>query len=218
MKFKVYINTILFYLGIRDILPRDIINEIKEIENNEILIDISQNSKFFFSELLKRPVYLRQEVYERLSKALLLLPGGIFLKIYDGYRTLEEQKKNWNREFEKIKDERLTRLRTANPYEDGYGGHQTGGAIDISLCDKNGNDLEMGTKVGEYNEKTKTKNCYLSLEEKRNRKILIDVLLLVGFKNYPVEWWHFCYGDRMWAAYSKKKTCFYGFVNNPKTR
>ena len=31
-----------------------------------------------------------------------------------------------------------------------------------------------------------------------------------GFKNYPNEWWHFCYGDRMWAAYSKRKDCFYG--------
>lgn len=33
-----------------------------------------------------------------------------------------------------------------------------------------------------------------------------------GFVNYPNEWWHFCYGDRMWAAYSGKKTCFYGLV------
>lgn len=31
-----------------------------------------------------------------------------------------------------------------------------------------------------------------------------------GFQNYPFEWWHYCYGDRMWAAYSGKKTCFYG--------
>ncbi|HAE24988.1 MAG TPA: hypothetical protein DCG33_06580 [Prevotellaceae bacterium] len=30
-----------------------------------------------------------------------------------------------------------------------------------------------------------------------------------GFANYPAEWWHFCYGDKMWAAYNNKKTAFY---------
>ena len=33
----------------------------------------------------------------------------------------------------------------------------------------------------------------------------------LGFANFPAEWWHFCYGDKMWAAYKSKKTAFYGY-------
>jgi len=25
-----------------------------------------------------------------------------------------------------------------------------------------------------------------------------------GFSNFPGEWWHFSYGDRVWAAYLRK--------------
>jgi D-alanyl-D-alanine dipeptidase len=27
---------------------------------------------------------------------------------------------------------------------------------------------------------------------------------------YPGEWWHYCYGDRMWAVYSGRTECMYG--------
>lgn len=27
---------------------------------------------------------------------------------------------------------------------------------------------------------------------------------------YPGEWWHYCFGDRMWAVYSNQIECFYG--------
>ncbi|MCC6520971.1 hypothetical protein IT403_03270 [Candidatus Nomurabacteria bacterium] len=36
----------------------------------------------------------------------------------------------------------------------------------------------------------------------------------VGFVYYPGEWWHYCYGDRMWAVYSRRKECVYGPVQN----
>ena len=35
-----------------------------------------------------------------------------------------------------------------------------------------------------------------------------------GFVNYPAEWWHFSYGDKMWAAYSHKEYAIYGDVSN----
>ena len=34
----------------------------------------------------------------------------------------------------------------------------------------------------------------------------------LDFVNFPAEWWHYCYGDRMWAAYKGKKECFYGYI------
>ena len=46
----------------------------------------------------------------------------------------------------------------------------------------------------------------------KNRMLLKNVLENAGFKNYPQEWWHYSYGDKMWAAYSFKKKAFYGFI------
>ncbi|MEK6914663.1 MAG: hypothetical protein AABW83_03360 [Nanoarchaeota archaeon] len=31
-----------------------------------------------------------------------------------------------------------------------------------------------------------------------------------GFTNYPGEWWHWSYGDRIWAHYNNKKYAIYG--------
>jgi hypothetical protein len=31
-----------------------------------------------------------------------------------------------------------------------------------------------------------------------------------GFINYPLEWWHFCYGDKMYTAYKFEKQAIYG--------
>ena len=70
----------------------------------------------------------------------------------------------------------------------------------------------MGTKYSQHNNKTKTKSKLLTKEEKENRDYLLKSLEKLGFINYPNEWWHFCYGDKMWAAYKFKKTCFYGFI------
>lgn len=220
--YKVYINYFLCRIGLRDTLPRDIIKKIKVIENNDPLIDISADKTLYFIPELNEPILLRQEVYNKLLLASRSLPNGFFIKIHDAYRSINEQKKSWLRRLEETKREnptlseneinRRTRLKIANPFEEGYGGHQTGGAIDVTLCDKNGNDLNLGTLIPEHNNKTKTKSKFLSEEEKRNRTLLFNSMTKAGFINYPIEWWHFCYGDKMWAAYSWRKECLYGYI------
>ena len=75
------------------------------------------------------------------------------------------------------------------------GGHQSGGAVDLTLCDREGRPIDMGTGYMEHNDSTAT----YSMEE-------------TGFVNYPSEWWHFAYGDRMWASYKHKRHAIYGNV------
>jgi D-alanyl-D-alanine dipeptidase len=220
--YKVYINYFLCRLGLRDTLPRDIIKKVKVVENNDPLIDISQDTSLFFIPHLKKPIFLRQEVYKRLLSASRSLPNGFFIKVHDAYRNLSDQKNSWLKRIDETKmlypnlseDEiiRKTRLKIANPFDDGYGGHQTGGAVDITLCNETGVDLNLGTLIPEHNKKTKTKNKFLNKEEHKNRTLLLDVMTQAGFANYPVEWWHFCYGDKMWAAYTSKNKCMYGFI------
>ena len=90
------------------------------------------------------------------------------------------------------------------------GGHQTGGAVDLGLCDNEGRELDMGTQYREHTPKTVTKCKLLSEEQRSNRAILLKAMRRAGFVNYPAEWWHFCYGDKMWAAYSNRKIAVYG--------
>lgn len=37
------------------------------------------------------------------------------------------------------------------------------------------------------------------------------------FVNYSGEWWHFCYGDKMWAAYKHRRYAIYGEIEVPKS-
>jgi len=217
------IRFLLYKLGIRDTIPAQIINRIPIVENKEDLVDIKQDKTLFFGDKIsnRNEIFLRKTVYQKLKEAQSYLPENYHFKIYSAFRSLEEQKKLWNAKYllmhnryPDLSEEEIvkkTRAVCADPRH-GFGGHQTGGALDVSLCDAQGNDYQMGTQHSENNEKTHTKAKHLSILENKNRYILQNALTKVGFVNYPAEWWHFSYGDRMWAAYSRKKNCFYGLV------
>jgi D-alanyl-D-alanine dipeptidase len=95
--------------------------------------------------------------------------------------------------------------------------HSTGGAIDLTLCDEQGKELDMGTRLnadpGESDNACFTAAENISDEAKTNRKILIDALSNVGFINYPTEWWHWSYGDRYWAFNARAPYAIYGSVS-----
>jgi D-alanyl-D-alanine dipeptidase len=210
---------------VRDVLPSDYIRTIEIQENNDPLVEISNDTNLFFDEGVDRPTFLRREVYEKLKIANSYLPEGFYFKVHDAYRSLERQQNGWIKRLKETKEqnpdlddeevERITRLKIANPFANGVGGHQTGGAIDITLCDEHGFDLNLGTLIPEHNNKTKTNSEFLTDVEKRNRDCLVKAMKRAGFINYPVEWWHFSYGDKMWAAYSWKSKCFYGYITIP---
>lgn len=219
---KDLIKYALFRLGFRKIVPARYINQVEIKENGEKLVLISDDTDLFFCEILQnKDVYLRESVYYKIKKAAEFLPKGKFFKIYSAYRSIAKQTELWNYNYALMKKKcpdaaeeeliKMTKAVCANP-QSGFGGHQTGGAIDIGLCDENGKDLDMGTAYLDTGVKIATNYRDISLAARKNRGVLCKVLFDVGFVNYPNEWWHFCYGDRMWAAYKKKKSCFYGAV------
>ena len=70
----------------------------------------------------------------------------------------------------------------------------------------------MGTRYEEYTEKTVTHNKSITDFQRNNRFYLKNKLEKYGFQNFPAEWWHFSYGDKMWSAYKHKKSCIYGYI------
>ena len=221
MTCKDKIKWMLWRLGLRKTIPGAIINAVQINENNEELVDIRSDAQLYFSSELqaRSAVYLRKSVYEKIKTASQNLPQNCFFKIYSAFRPQQEQLQLWQENYQKIKaqnptlsEEELvvkTRAVCADP-RFGFGGHQTGGAVDLTLCDAQGQDYDMGTAYLENSPKIPTHTKGLTKEQHANRALLKNTMEKAGFKNYPHEWWHFCYGDRMWAAYAGKKECFYG--------
>ena len=138
--------------------------------------------------------YLAEEVLNMLLMANNNLkkkyPNLEFL-IYDAARPTRIQKIMWD--F--VKDTELRDF-VADP-EDGSV-HNFGSAVDLSLIDKNGNSLDMGTGFDYFGElaepiaeKKMLKEQKLNVSQINNRKILRDSMESSGFKVRYNEWWHF---------------------------
>ncbi|WP_214109634.1 M15 family metallopeptidase [Acrocarpospora catenulata] len=156
-------------------------------------------------------VRLREGVAARLDRAGGRLPAGLRLLVVEGYRPLSLQTHYF--------EEYAAELRAANPgwsaehlYRQAsrslappaIGPHVSGGAVDLTLCTEEGEELPMGTEVNASPEESDDA-CYteapgLSPEVRSNRAILGEVLAGEGLVNYPTEWWHWSYGDRYWAT------------------
>lgn len=220
---KAYIRYILYLLKIRTTIPAALINKKCIQENGDELVNLHQIQGLFFDNILAdKPVLIRASVAKKLEQASKLLPQGLYFKILSAYRSTREQQALYNFHYQRMKDahplasetdwERMTKAVCAKPSHTSGSGHQTGGAVDITLCDEKGNDLDMGSKYLEMCPKTATAFKDISVSARHNRKILRTALHAVGMQNYPNEWWHFCYGDRMWAAYQRKEYALYGSV------
>lgn len=221
MKPRVLFNYILVRLGIRKILPAQIINRVEVRECGEELVAVEKRSNIVLSQ---ENIVGRKTVVQKLyNVAEGLEKQGFKLHIYQIYRSPEEQFRRHETVVNKIRhsypelsEEEV--LRQANRWSAGVGGgHQSGGAVDLTICDKDGNDIDMGTEYRENNKKTRTENDYISPEQRKYRGILKNAMLDAGFVNYPAEWWHYCYGDRMWAAYRHKKYTIYGDISSDRS-
>ncbi|MEK5266564.1 M15 family metallopeptidase [Weizmannia sp. FSL W8-0401] len=159
--------------------------------------------------------YLREGVVERLLKAVNYIPSAYHIVVLDGWRSFQTQqalydayKKVFRNKYtsEQATAEQLARF-VATPSKDPHqpAPHYTGGAVDLTLADENG-WLNMGTDFDEFTEKAHSlfyeKKKFLTTEEKvirNNRKLLRTSMLEAGFRSNPDEWWHFDYGNALWA-------------------
>lgn len=151
--------------------------------------DFVYDMKYATSDnFLKAKVYDCGECFLRLKtvKALInannsFMKLGFKIKLYDCYRPLDVQKKMWaivsNPKY------------VANPAKGSI--HNKGGAVDISLVDLSGNELEMGTKFDFFGEEAS--HNYLKLSDKiiDNRKLLKSIMINFKFNSLDSEWWHY---------------------------
>lgn len=213
-----YINFLLYKLGIKKRMSTTYVGMVHVRECYEPLVEISHPKIIFNKETIEHPVMLRKEVASRLYKIANKLPDNLYVKIYSAYRSRIALYDAWKEEVERTEKENpnmqrgellsLVKFKVSAPNIN-MGGHDTGAAIDLAICDKNGKDLDFGTK---YHETTQGKSLItLNDEQRRNRKYLLNLMKSQNFVQQPGQWWHFSYGDRYWSVYKGKRLgAFYG--------
>ena len=69
--------------------------------------------------------------------------------------------------------------------------HCRGVAIDLTLCDMEGLELDMGTDFDNFTELAHYDSKGISENARNHRILLREIMTLAGFDSYDKEWWHF---------------------------
>ncbi len=135
--------------------------------------------------------YVRRVVAEALIKVQKELKNkGLRLKLYDCYRPGKVQKALWH-----IRpDPRYV----ANPK---YGSmHNRGLAVDVTIVDKNGKELDMGTPFDYFGKKAY--HAYKNLPDTvlKNRLFLKNLMKKYNLEPISSEWWHYSYRKKNFSV------------------
>lgn len=166
---------------------------------------------------------VRRGVAQRLAVARTLLSGGLQLWVVEGHRSIASQ--------QAIIDRYTREVRAAHPDASSHeverlvsrfvsplavAPHPAGAAVDLTLVDASGQEVDMGTPIDATPEQSGGR-CYLAATDispfaRSHRRLLSTALTHAGLVNYPTEWWHWSYGDRYWALRTGAPAAIYGAV------
>ncbi|POZ62065.1 M15 family metallopeptidase [Chromobacterium alticapitis] len=165
----------------------------------------------------------RRAVAERLREAARQLPDGLRFCVKEAYRPLARQQRSYDEHLARLRDlkpglDETALLREASLYvaPPAVAPHPTGAALDLTLTNVAGQELDMGCPFNADSEESNGA-CYtdcaaISAQARANRDILINAMRAAGFVNYPSEWWHWSHGDRYWAAVTCAPAALYAAV------
>jgi D-alanyl-D-alanine dipeptidase len=152
---------------------------------HDVELDIAYASA---RNLTGRPVYGRAACYlhpdaeVRLRRAInLARPLGLRLRIFDAFRPAEAQWVLWNARPD---PDFLADPRRGSP-------HSRGVAVDVTLVERDGAALEMGTGFDAFTALSHHANREIPLDAQRNRFTLLGLMSAAGWDFYGKEWWHY---------------------------
>ena len=99
--------------------------------------------------------------------------------------------------------------------------HSTGAAVDLTLAMAHGQPLEMGGAIDAIGPVSHPLHHAAAAaidpdgdpaRWHQRRLLLMEVMEAAGFAQHPQEWWHFSYGDQLWAWRSGQPQALYGRV------
>ena len=172
-----------------------------QLINQEIRVELKYaTTDNFMKQVLYTSIkkaYLQRDVAIRLGNCQEWLTQhypGKYLLVYDAARPVEVQKRMWNA-LDSIPIQRRVKF-VSNPANHSL--HNYGAAIDLTICDENGNVLDMGAGYDDMREiaypKYESKflaNGELTKTQYTNRMILRRAMQSQGFRQLETEWWHY---------------------------
>lgn len=173
--------------------------------------DDPQYVRMGHSQALSR-CYLRAGVLERLEAAAASLPDALTLVVWDGWRPLALQAAihgayldeltvlhpDWPADALEAAAARFVTPPSRDPTAPPP--HLTGGAVDLTLGDRDGRPLDLGTGFDAFVPEAGAR----ALEDRpgparAHRRTLFWAMAAEGFTAYTEEWWHFDLGDQFWG-------------------
>ena len=135
-----------------------------------------------------KPVYARAGCYLHpdaaacLAKAIVLAAQlGLRFKVFDAFRPAEAQWVLWSHTPD---PDFLADPRRGSP-------HSMGAAVDLTLIDGTGNELDMGTAFDAFTPRSHHGALDISAEAQRNRALLLGLMTAAGWDFFRNEWWHY---------------------------
>ena len=165
-------------------MPDTVFVDLKELDTTFVFDIRYATPHNFTGEVLypcARCLLRKAVVLKLLMVQYYLLEKGYRLKIFDCYRPYSIQFRMW----EKVPDPRFV----ARPSKGSN--HNRGSAVDCTIVDSLGRNLDMGSGFDDFSEKSRFNYPWLTEEQKKNREFLRRVMGMFGFEGISTEWWHF---------------------------
>ncbi len=194
-------SSVLLTQAQRDALPDSAFVDLLSLDSTFVLdMRYATDSNF-----LKAKVYDCDQCLLRavVAKALVnvqqsLKEKGYRIKLYDCYRPLDIQKRMWKI----MPDDRYV----GNPYGNGSI-HNKGAAVDLTLVDAQGQELDMGTGFDHFGREAHHAFKNLPAQVLDNRKLLKESMENAGFLPITSEWWHYFYKNNGYSVANFKPSC-----------
>jgi D-alanyl-D-alanine dipeptidase len=126
--------------------------------------------------------YLHDEAAMLLERAVRLAAAlDLRLLVFDAFRPSEAQWVLWNHTPD---PNFLADPRRGSP-------HSRGAAVDLTLIDRAGRPLDMGTPFDAFTPRSHHGVLDVPVEPQRNRLLLLGLMTAAGWDFYRNEWWHY---------------------------
>ncbi|MGR3661789.1 MAG: M15 family metallopeptidase [Paracoccaceae bacterium] len=192
-----------------------------ERENPVDMMAFVETDKLLLNPLETTDWRIRRVVFDKVMACANALPDGLCLMVFDAFRPRARQWELWRPVFSQISKEHPdwdeARVYTeasrwvARP--DGLGsGHQAGAAVDVKFANTDRSELNFGGAMKGLTGVAPT-DWPVAPDIRKNRNMLVAAMHATGMVNYPDEWWHFSYGDRLWAEVTGRDEAFFAPVD-----
>jgi D-alanyl-D-alanine dipeptidase len=171
------------YYFVPTLLKNNLVDVAQYSDGIKINLLLATDDNFLDMNVYGRPVCLLQkDTLDKLNQAQEKFQAdGYSIIIYDAYRPYSVTVQL----YDKFKDGTYV----AGPRIGSV--HNKGGAIDMSLVDKNGIPLEMPSPIHTLDSTSNRSNPNMTAEARENMEYMAKIMRSCGFSTIASEWWHF---------------------------